>query len=174
LSDAVVAAGNDVGLEHVVIAEDVLLSADQDERAKSPAAAKAVGEIEAPPAGGAELDGRCLFRGVTNAAARLGHGAEFFGELDLHADSTEGARQIANHFAYVACVLIDVNNEGGFASRIEADRSTKHLGLAHPICGDFMLHGHNGSDVGVGFIEHAGWRSCERGEGNKSGENSGR
>jgi hypothetical protein len=37
-----------------------------------------------------------------------------------------------------------------------------------------MLHGHDGPDVGVGVIKHAGWRSGEGGEGDKSGENSGR
>src|SRR5687767_3637523 len=158
----------------MVIAQDMLDATNGNERAERTATAKAVGEIETPAARSAELDGRCLDRGVANAAARLRHGPEFFGELDLHADSTKGARQITNHFAGVACVLIDVNDKRRLVRGVEPYGRAKHFWLAHPICGDFMLHRHDGSDVGVGIIEHAGRRSCERSEGDKSGESSGR
>ncbi len=95
----------------MVIAEDMLVSTDGNKRAERAATAKAVGEIETPAARGAELDGRGLFRGVANAAAAWpGHGAEFFGELDPHVHSAMAAGQITDHFAGVACVLIDVND----------------------------------------------------------------
>ena len=70
--------------------------------------------------------------------------------------------------------MIDVDEQCGFARRIQPNGGAEDFWLAHPIRGDFMLHGHNGPDIRMGVIEDACGRRREASERNKSGENSGR
>jgi hypothetical protein len=49
----------------MVVAENMLLPTDQDQRAERSAAAKTVREIFRPTAGSAKLNWRGLFRGMT-------------------------------------------------------------------------------------------------------------
>ena len=47
--DSIVPAGNDVGFEHVIIAENVLLSANRNQRTECAAAAVAICEVYVQP-----------------------------------------------------------------------------------------------------------------------------
>src|SRR5689334_14297467 len=65
----VVATENDVGFEHMIIAENILNAIDLNERAKRAAAAVAISQIAAPAAGRAKLDRERLRAGVRRAGS---------------------------------------------------------------------------------------------------------
>jgi hypothetical protein len=111
---------------------------------------------------------------ATAAATRSRHRAKLFRELDLHTDATMISRKVPNHFAGITGVLVDVNDHRDIAAFVESNSSAEHFRLAHPVRGYFLLNGHYGPDIGMRRIEDAWGRTGERGEGNKSGEGSGR
>ena len=91
LRRGVVAAVDDVGFEHVVVAQNVLLAIDLNQRTERAAAAITVGEVFAPTAGCAELDGRCLFDGVAHYSGASGpaKSAELVGQFCLRCHATQ-------------------------------------------------------------------------------------
>ena len=74
----------------------------------------------------------------------------------------------------ILCILVDVNDQGSISGSIETDGGAEHFGLAHPIRRHFALRRDDGPDISMTLIEHAGGWPGEGGEGNESGENSGR
>ena len=165
--DSVVATRNNVRLEDVIIAQDVLRSADLNQRAKCAAAAKTIGEIFAPAAGSAELNRRRLSGGVTDAASGSRHRAKFVGQFNLHTNPTKFAGQIPDYFTGVRGVTIDVDRESRRPICINTDGGAENFRLSHPVSRYFVLHGDDCAHAGMAGIEDSGRRPGEKTERNE-------
>src|SRR5262245_28791296 len=98
----------------------MLHAANRDERTHGPAATEPVGQVLPPTAGGAELNRRCLFPGVTGGDGvrkrfMTNCGAKLIGDFHVDLYAANLSWQAADDTGHILCFAIDKNGNVGAA-----------------------------------------------------------
>src|SRR5437762_2280107 len=88
--------------------------------------------------------------------------------MHVHSHAAKFSREIADHFARVGCVSIDINCQYWSIAYIDSDRSSQNFWLLQQVRRDFTLHSHNSSNGSMGLIQDACGRSSKGAERNEN------